>query len=221
MLFAVVPAHDEQENIGKVVEELISRVDKVVVVDDGSADKTGEIALEKGAIVLRHELNRGQGAALATGHAYALRAGAEFLLHFDGDGQFDPDDIRAALGALKESQADILFGSRFLGENENMPFTKRFFILPAAKLFNRIFLGINLTDAHNGFRIFNRKALEILQISQDGMAHASEIPYLAKKLDLRIMEFPVKVSYHEYGQRLGSIFGIIRDLFMGIFRKKI
>ncbi|MFA4830812.1 MAG: glycosyltransferase family 2 protein [Patescibacteria group bacterium] len=217
MFIAIVPAHNEEKNIGSVIRNLFEHVDKVAVVDDCSSDETAKTAKEAGAVVLRHELNRGQGAALQTGHEHALKINADYAVHFDGDGQFDADDIKPALEKMKESGADILFGTRFLDSRSNIPWFKKYLLLPAGRLINWLLTGIKLSDAHNGFRILNKKALEKIIITQDGMAHASEILSLVKKHKLKYIEFPVKVTYSEFGQRLGGGLKILRDLVMGRF----
>ncbi len=217
MLVAIVPAYNEESNIGSVVQSLFSHVDSIVVVDDNSKDNTNKNANEAGAIVLQHKINRGQGAALQTGHDYALKNNADYVLHFDGDGQFDVSDIKPALEELKKTRADILFGSRFLDNRTKIPWFKKNILFPPARLFNKIFGGINLTDIHNGFRILNRKALEKIKIEQDRMAHATEIPAKAKKLGLKYIEFPVKVTYHRYGGGLMHGLGVVRDLVFGKF----
>lgn len=219
MLLAIVPAHNEEKNIGSVVRSLFNHVDKIVVVDDCSNDRTFETAFELGVTVLRHEINRGQGAALQTGHEYALQTGADYVVHFDGDDQFCAEDILPALEKLKESKADILLGSRFLGIESNMPWFKKHILHPLSRLVNKIFTKLKLSDVHNGFRILNRNALEKIIITQDGMAHATEIPALVKKHNLRYMEHPVRVVYHEYGQSVPGGLRILRDLVMGKFVK--
>lgn len=219
MFLAVVPAYNEEKTIGSVARSLFNQVDKVVVVDDCSSDQTAEIAQAEGAIVLRHKLNRGQGAALQTGHDFAIQLGADYVLDFDADGQFNVEDIEPALAALKKAQADILFGSRFLDSRTKLPWRKKYFVLPLAKFFNHFFAGVKLTDAHNGFRIFNSKALQKIRITQDRMAHNTEIPAQVKKHNLKYIEFPVQVVYREYGQGIGVGVKIIRDLFIGRFAK--
>lgn len=219
MFVAIVPAYNEEEKIGPVVQGLFNHVDRVVVVDDGSIDNTGKKAKDVGVVVLKHEINRGQGASLQTGHEYASQLNADYVLHFDGDGQFDLNDIQPALEELKKTKADILFGSRFLGKQSNIPWFKKYILFPPAKLFNKFFGGVDLTDIHNGFRIWNRQALKKIKIEQDRMAHATEIPAKAKKLGLKYIEFPVKVTYHQYGGGLGHGLGVIRDLLLGKFLK--
>ncbi|MFH1946903.1 MAG: glycosyltransferase family 2 protein [Candidatus Magasanikbacteria bacterium] len=219
MIVAIVPAYNESKTIGSVVQSLFGHVDKVVVVDDCSTDNTFVEAEKAGAIVLKHKINRGQGASLQTGHDYALKLNAEYVLHFDGDGQFDVLDIAPALAELKKSEADILFGSRFLDDRTKIPWFKKYILFPPAKLFNKLFGGVNLTDIHNGFRILSRKALREIKIEQDRMAHATEIPAKAKKLGLKCIEFPVKVTYHRYGGGLMHGLGVVKDLLLGRFLK--
>lgn len=217
MFLAIVPAYNEEDSIGSVVRGLFRIVDRVVVVDDGSVDNTKDEAVLSGAVVIRHEINRGQGAALETGHEYARSVGADYVLHFDADGQFDVADILPALQELKNKSADVLFGSRFLDSRSSVPFLKRFIILPLARLFNNFFVGIQLSDAHNGFRIINKKALHKINILQDRMAHATEILAQIKANDLSYVEWSVKVTYLNYGQKFSGGFKIITDLFLAKF----
>ncbi len=221
MFLAIVPAYNESRRIGSVVRSLFDHVDKVVVVDDYSKDTTADVANNAGAIVLKHTINLGQGASLETGHAYARRMNADYVLHFDGDGQFDVSDIEPALEKLKKEKLDVVLGSRFLGDRKNIsiPWTKRYIISPLGRIVDWFFSGLKLSDAHNGFRLLNRHALGKIKITQNRMAHASEIIYLIKKYDLKFIEFPVKVTYHEYGQRASSGFCIVRDLLLGRFLK--
>jgi len=218
MFIAVVPAYNEEKTIGSVIQSLLTFVDEVIVVDDASGDNTGNLAREAGALVLRHKINRGQGAALETGHEYARMLNADYVLHFDADNQFEAGDIVPALDFLIKNKADILFGSRFLDNRTKIPFFKKYLLFPAAKIFNWLW-GVKLTDIHNGFRILNNKALHSIKITQDKMAHATEIPTQAQKLGLCMVEFPVKVIYHEYGQNLGGGLRVVRDLILGRFIK--
>lgn len=219
MFVAVVPAYNEEKKIGSVVQSLFDHVDKVIVVDDCSCDNTYQVAEDVGTIVLRHKINRGQGAALQTGHECALSLGAEYVLHFDGDNQFCVEDIKPALEKLKVSGADILFGSRFLDDRTQIPWLKKHIIFPIARLVNK-FLGVKLSDIHNGFRILNKKALQAIIIEQDRMAHATEIPAKAQKLGLKYVEFPVKVVYHEFGGGVGHGLSVFRDLMLDWFVKR-
>lgn len=217
MIVAIVPAYNEAESVGSVVKAVLPYVDKVIVVDDASSDKTASVAEKAGAVVLRHKLNRGQGAALETGHAYARAYAAELVVHFDADGQFLASEIPLAIEALKKQNVDILLGSRFLKNTSNIPWVKRTILLPFARFVDRRVTGLTLTDSHNGFRVLNKRALDELRITQDRMAHATEIPALIKKHNLSYMEFPVTVRYAEYGQGARGGLRILKDLFTGMF----
>jgi len=216
-IFCVIPAWNEEKKILKVVNEAAQFVDSVVVVDDGSIDKTSQVLQQTKAIVLRHVINRGQGAALQTGNEFALLNGADIVVHFDADGQFLATEIKEMVQPLLNNECDIVFGSRFLGKKSSLPFWKEFIIMPLAHLVNKIILGRTLTDPQGGFRAMNKEALQKITISQRGMAHCSEIIYKAFKYRLRIKEVPITVIYDEFGQSFGGGIRIIKDLLMAKF----
>lgn len=214
-VFVIIPARNEAVNIESTLKSLIAAGwRQLVVVDDGSTDRTAAIAASL-AIVLRHPLNRGQGAALATGTHYALSHGAEIIVHFDADGQQIASEIGRMVQPIIDGQADIVLGSRFLQPND-IPVLKKWLILKPAIAIQRMTTGLALTDVHNGFRALNRKAAGDIEIEQDGMAHASEIVAKIKKYRLRYCEKPVTVLYRRFGQGLGAGMKIYRDL---IFKK--
>ncbi|MDO8499446.1 MAG: glycosyltransferase family 2 protein [bacterium] len=220
MITVVLPAYNEEDKIGRVVRGLFEQgFNNVVVVDDGSTDQTGAVAESAGAVVLKHEINRGQGATLQTGNVYAVRSGAETVVHFDADDQFNPADIHGAVKILQERNLDIIFGSRFLDGRSRVPWFKKYFVLPVAKLINNGLTGLKLTDAHNGFRVLNRRALEAIQISQDGMAHNTEIVWQVNKAGLKWAECPVEVRYAEYGQGISGGITVIKDWLFSNFTK--
>ncbi len=222
MVFIIVPAYNEEKNIGRVVRGLFEQEPrlkqivgggvKLIVVDDGSTDNTARAARECGALVLRHALNRGQGAALETGDSYARAHGAGYAVHFDGDGQFNPSDIAPALELMRRENFEVILGSRFLDKRSRVPWLKRFVILPVSRWINYVFIGLKLTDAHNGFRIFSRSALNRIIITQDRMAHNTEITAAIRKYNLRFKEYPVEVAYWEMGQGVGGGLKIVADL---------
>jgi len=211
-VFCVIPAWNEAAKISSVISGVKKYVDCVVVVDDCSTDKTGDLARAGGAVVLRHPINRGQGAALQTGNEYSLSAGADIIVHFDADDQFVAAEIPEVIAPLREGRADIVFGSRFLGKKTNWPPLKRYVVMPLAHAFMRFILGVRLSDPQNGFRALNRRAAETIRIENRAMAHASEIQAKAFALRLRVAEIPVTVIYHEYGQKLSGGFRVIKDL---------
>lgn len=217
MLLAAIPAYQEQENISDVVKGVKKEVDEVLVIDDGSDDNTSRAAKQVGAKVVTHEINRGQGAALETGRQYAEKINADFLLFFDGDGQFEVGNIEPAVEKLKRSGADILFGSRFLDDKSQTPKSKKYFLLPIARSIESFFTGLSLTDVHNGFKILSKTAIKEIEITQDRMAHATEIPKQVKEKGLEYIEFPTKVSYENYGQSILGGVSVLRDLVLGRF----
>jgi len=214
-IVAVIPAFNEEKTIKNVIEEVKMKVNEVIVVDDCSKDNTGKLAKEAGATVLSHIVNRDQGAALQTGNEYAVKIGADIIVHFDADGQHKGNDIDKLVNPIIYNGYDVTLGSRFLGSNSiNMPFTKKYFILKPAIIVNKILTGLNLTDAHNGLRAFSRKAAQTICITQDRKAHSTEIPVEIKKNNLKWTEVPVQIVYTEYGQGFGGGVEILKDLFL-------
>lgn len=217
-IFIVIPAYNESKRIKSVIDDLLSnRFNNIVVVDDGSKDNTADIARAQGVKVVKHFINRGMGAALQTGNEYALQMNADIIVHFDADGQMQAKDISQIIAPISIGKADVVLGSRFLGGSSQIPFSKRFFILPVSRIINLIFTGIWLTDAHNGFRALSRQAAGQIVIRQDRMAHNSEIIEQTRKLKLRYQEISVNIVYHEYGQSILGGIKIIRDLLIGKF----
>jgi glycosyltransferase involved in cell wall biosynthesis len=161
-IFCVIPAFNEEKKIKKVINDVAPLLDRLIIVDDGSNDNTynqaKEIKQEK-IVVLKHLINRGQGAALETGNQYALKNGADIIVHFDADGQFLFSEIKDIVEPLQNDNYDIVFGSRFLEKKTNMPFFKKNILFPLARFIN-FFLGIKTTDPQSGFRAFSREALK-------------------------------------------------------------
>ena len=199
----VVPAFNEAQVIGPVISELRRRYSDVVAVDDASQDDTANIAERAGAVVLRHLINRGQGASLKTGIDYALQHGAEAVVTFDADGQHSVDDVAKLLAPIESGTHDVALGSRFLNDVSNIPPLRRT-VLRFAVIFTRIFSNIKVTDTHNGLRAFSRPAAEGVRIKQDRMAHASEILDEIVALNLRYTEVPVTIVYNHYSRSKGQ-----------------
>lgn len=207
-------------NEGKVIREVVSGVVRdgwnVVLVDDGSRDDTATAARVPGVIVLRHAINRGQGAALQTGIEYAMRRGATYIVTFDADGQHDAADIPMLIDALAEN--DIALGSRFLGKVEGAS-SSRMALLKTATAVSNSMSGMKLTDSHCGLRAFRASAAPKLRITQDRMAHASELLRKIRTSKLRVVEVPVTIRYTEHSMSKGQG-GIqaVRILFDYFFR---
>jgi glycosyltransferase involved in cell wall biosynthesis len=217
---AVIPAWNEASRIGPVVRGVRSFADVVIVIDDGSGDETFAVAKKAGAITLRHAINRGQGAALQTGTEAALRLGADVIVHVDADGQHDPSMTQTLSDPIVRDEADVVFGSRFLGvEPSGMPWIRKQYFR-FGRLFNTYLLGVSrrVTDPQSGARALNRKAAQQIRFIQDRAAHCSEILSLVTRSDLRWKEVPVHVRYTadtlQKGQHFTESFRILWHLFI-------
>lgn len=201
----VVPMLNEASSVGRVVEGLRTVFPHIVCVDDGSSDASAEEAVGSGAVVVRHPVNLGQGAAIQTGVEYALAhlPRARFLVTFDSDGQHRVEDALALLEEARHGDHDVVLGSRFLRGQEGIPLGRRL-LLRGAVLFTRATTGLALTDAHNGLRVFSRRAASMLDIRLHGMAHASEILATLARYQLSYCEVPVEVLYTEYSRGKGQ-----------------
>ncbi len=217
----VVPAYQEESAVGEVVAELRRRFPQVVVVDDGSADATARAAAAAGARVVRHAVNRGQGAALQTGIEFALAAGARYVVTFDSDGQHRVEDADRLLAPLVAGEAEFCLGSRFLERPAGVPPGRRL-LLRCALAFTRLTSRARVTDTHNGLRAMTRRAAGRVSLTLDRMAHASELIDQVHASGLPYTERPVTVRYTEYsrrkGQRAGAALRIALDYLIGKLR---
>lgn len=215
-IWVVIAAYNEASVIRRVVADIKRAGYRAVVVDDGSTDATGTAAAAADAIVVRHPINLGQGAALQTGIAFALAEGADVIVTFDADGQHRARDIAVLVDALSANDAHFALGSRFLGRALHQPLSRRI-LLTAATGFTRLTTGMNVTDTHNGLRAMTRLGASRINLHQNRMAHASEILHQIAGSGLRYVEAPVTIEYSAYslekGQRLGDALMILVDLF--------
>lgn len=214
----IVPVYNEAQVVADVVKNARSVFPNIVCVDDCSIDNSGRESLRGGATVLRHPINLGQGAALQTGLSYALKQpGAKYFVTFDSDGQHRVSDAAAMVARLRTEPLDIVIGSRFLDNRTNAGTLKKI-LLKTAIVFERILTGVKLTDAHNGLRALNREAVQKIKITQNRMAHASEIVALIGQHKLRYAEQPVHILYTDYsrakGQSMWNSINIIGELFI-------
>ncbi len=196
-IVAIIPAYNKGKMLTQsAVDDAAHFVDHIVVVDDGSTDDTVNIPSTNSVTVLRHILNRGQGAALQTGTDFALQVlGADVIVHFDADGQMRGDEIPVMTKPIFDGETDVVLGSRFLGAPaKDMPFLRKV-LVRLGTVFTVALSGIRVTDTHNGFRALSRHAASSMRISIDRMAHASEILDLVQTKRLRYVERPVTISY--------------------------
>ena len=216
--FIIIPCYNESAKIVEVLNSL-KGYGQIVVVDDGSTDESYNLAKSQNVIVLRHLINRGMGAALETGNRFALKNSADIVVHFDADGQHQAVEIPKLIQPIIENQAEATLGSRFLGKDNQTPKFKKWFILRPAIIFQRIMFGAKLTDAHNGFRALSNQALRKIKITQDGMAHNSEIIEQLVNKKIKFKEVPDTILYHEFGQGFADGLKILRDLIIGKLNK--
>ena len=215
-VWVVIPAYNEAKVLGDVLRELLdcNPSYQVVVVDDGSNDGTGGVAMDFPVHVLVHPINLGQGAALTTGIEYALQQKAEVIVTFDGDGQMCPGDIAILVEALFKDGVDVILGSRFLtSPPEEIPRAKKI-VLRLATMLTKLLTGLKITDTHNGIRAFRAEAVRKVEITQNRMAHASEILSEIARNKLVYREVPVTIRYTDYSKTKGqSIFNSLNILF--------
>lgn len=204
-VWVVVAAFNEARVIGNVLRDLNQYPYQVVVVDDGSSDGTDKVALEHAVTVLVHGVNLGQGAALQTGITFALRAGAEYIVTFDADGQHCAEEIEKMLERCEKGGYAVALGTRFGegGAAVNITWRKNL-ALRIAIVMTRWMTGLKVTDTHNGLRVFSRYAAEQIRITQNGMAHASEILSQIAARRLSYIEVPVTITYTEYSRKKGQ-----------------
>ncbi len=203
-VWIVVPVFNEQAVIGTVVEEVLQTFPNIVCVDDGSSDGSADVIAMSGAHLVRHPINLGQGAALQTGLTYArARAGAKYFVTFDADGQHRVEDALTMLATARSGTADVVLGSRFLENADTVPWLKRQ-VLRLAAAASPSARRLRLTDAHNGLRVLTRPVAENLQITMNGMAHASEIVTYLSRSSWRVKEMPVSILYTDYSKSKGQ-----------------
>jgi polyprenyl-phospho-N-acetylgalactosaminyl synthase len=218
--YILIPAFNESARIAEVLESLLCLNYHIILVDDGSTDRTAEVASAFPITIIRHRINLGQGAALETAMEAARRLQADFVIHFDADGQHDPADIENLLIPLQEGRTDIVFGSRFLERKASGLSMSRKIILQSARWLNYAMTGILLTDAHNGFRALNKKSLNAIHFHQPRMAHASEILHEVRKKQLRYLEVPVHIRYSQYSKHKGqNLLDAVNILFHLLFKR--
>lgn len=222
-VWVIVRCFNESQVVRGVIEELRRYFPNVVGVDDGSRDRSSAEMVTAGAVVVRHAINLGGGAALQTGIEFALLdPNARYFVCFDADGQHRPEDALSMVQRLRRGEEDILIGSRFLGSAAGMPRSRRL-LLRVARVFERLTSGVTLTDAHNGLRVFTRAFAERIDLQLADMAYASELLGLIKHSGMRYAEHPVTIQYTEYsrskGQRSINSVNIAMDIWLHQFLK--
>lgn len=199
-VIALIPAYNEERFIGSLVLAAKMYVDEVIVVDDGSHDRTVDIARQAGARIIQHEHNQGKAAAVNTGFTFVRSLNPIAVVMLDGDGQHCADDIPIVLSPVMKGEADIAIGSRFLNVKSDIP-TYRQIGQHGLTLVTNVTSGVSISDSQSGFRAFSANALNYLTFSQGGFSIESEMQFLVGDNKLRVAEVPIKVVYAERAKR--------------------
>lgn len=196
---AIVPAHNCEKTIEKVVAGLRNSVDAVIVIDDGSSDNTFEVAREAEAKVVRHGKKLGLGSALRTGFNDALSGGFDVVVTLDADGQHSPGDVTKLVNRIENGQCDMVIGSRLIDRSQWDKF-------PKTRLLGNKFLtyltnfaaGAKVTtDSQSGYRAMTRTALEELKLISTHMSISSEIVVEVARAGFKIIEVPIEATYED------------------------
>ncbi|HEX2835174.1 MAG TPA: glycosyltransferase family 2 protein [Thermoanaerobaculia bacterium] len=192
-MIAIIPALNAERTLGKVVQATREQLADVLVIDDGSTDRTSDVAREAGAVVLRHEVNRGKGAALKTGFAYALERNGDAVITLDADGQHLPGEIPKFLAEWERSHADLIIGGRahlfqhMLPRRRNANRFSAWCISKAA--------GVPVADSQSGFRLYSSALLRALQLHTDGFDMESEVIVRAGRRGMKIVSIPIELGF--------------------------
>ncbi|GAB4311977.1 MAG: glycosyltransferase family 2 protein [Methanobacteriaceae archaeon] len=222
-IYVVVPAYNEEKTIYDVLNNLIKRNYNIIVVDDGSNDRTFEIVSNipsnNKLYLYKHAINLGLGAALRTGFEAALKKGADIVVTFDADEQHNPDDIKEICKPILNGSAEAVIGCRNF---KHMPLPQRVGNLIMNAL-TQIFYRANVKDSQSGLRAFSRKAAEIININLRGYGVSSEIIREIKINNIKMEEVPIETIYTDYSLSKGTNtkegLKILTKMLLDIFKK--
>lgn len=194
MIAAMIPCYNEEKTIGEIVRSCLRYVDKVVVADDQSTDRTVMVAIDHGANVIQTTGDHGPGKAYRVGVVHALKIGADVVITLDGDGQHDPDQIPELLKQI--NYCDVVSTSRFLSNSTKIPVYRRFGINVITFAFN---FGhkVRLTDSQCGFKAFRKDALRYVTLTENGFGYSTEMLVKIRKAGCKIKEIPTTVRYFD------------------------
>ena len=211
----LIAAFDEASTIASVVEGARRHVPDVVVVDDGSADATAEIAERAGAVVLRHGTNRGKGRALRTGLAHVLSRPYTHVLLMDADLQHDPADIPRLIEKARSGAGDFVLGERpFV--RETMPASRFYTNTISSAVISRFFVGTRVADAQSGFRLIRTSLLKDLRLTGRGYEIETEMLIKLRRSGARLERTTVRLKYDGSRSRLRPIRDTTRTCFLAV-----
>ncbi len=190
-----IPAFNEEKNIAKMIVKLKKIYDEIIVCNDGSTDLTGEIAENLGVIVINHKQNLGYGAGINSIIKKSKEIDTDILVTFDADGQHKVEDVKKVIEPIKNGDADLVIGSRFLSKTkEKIPGYRKIGINIITKVTNAG-LKKKITDSQSGFRAYSKDLISKLDISDMGMGISTEILIKTNSLGFRIAEIPITILY--------------------------
>jgi len=199
-ILVLIPAYNEERFIASVVLKALRQASEVIVIDDGSSDETAYLAEAAGAYVIRHQQNKGKGAALQTGiHAIRCRE-LDVVVVLDADCQHCPEELDKVVAPVLMGKSDIVIGSRYLGNDNQVPWSR----IWGHRLFNliiRVTSGVNATDSQSGFRAFSPIALQALSFQSKSFSVESEMQFIASENKLRLTEVPITIQYNDKPKR--------------------
>ena len=203
-VIAGIPCCNTEPSIMAVVSGTRKYVDQVIVVDDGSRDGTSEVGKAAGALVIRHEVNRGAGEATKSCFEAARANAADVLITLDGDGQHNPDEIPQLLAPIIKGEADLTIGSRFLGDSGSVPKYRKFGINIINWLFN-FGSELKLSDTQSCFRAYGKEALRSLDITVKGFGFSVQLLIKARRTGLIVSEVPISCVYNQSSHTLNPL----------------
>ncbi|WP_019588362.1 glycosyltransferase family 2 protein [Deinococcus apachensis] len=204
---AVIPAFNEERFIASVVISTLQYVRRVIVVDDGSSDRTPFLALQAGAQVIQQPHNMGKAQAINAGFRAALAHAPAAVVCLDGDAQHDPADLPKVVRPILEEGADVVIGSRFLGIENTAPGWRQVGQHALTRVTN-VTSGVHLTDSQSGFRAFSPAALRLLRFDTPGLSVESEMQFLLANSGLTVREVPISVRYLDGNKRNPVVHGL-------------
>ena len=190
-----IPAYNEEKNIASIITKLKKITNSIIVCDDGSSDMTSEISKNLGAVVISHKKNMGYGAAINSIFQKSKEMKSDLLVTFDADGQHRVEDIEKVVEPIKNNDADLVIGSRFLDKKSDIPNYRKIGIKVITQVTNAS-IKKKLTDSQSGFRAYNQRVLSQISLSDIGMGISTEILIKSSSKGLRIMEVPITILYH-------------------------
>lgn len=217
---AVIPAYNEERFIGSVVLATLNYVQRVIVVDDGSSDRTAQLARMAGAEVVQLPKNGGKGAALNAGFAQAQRYDPDVVVMLDADAQHEPSEIPTVVRSILDGDADVVVGSRFLDTRSEIPGWRQVGQRVLNGMTNSA-SGVHLSDTQSGFRAFSRRGLDLMSFRSAGLAVESEMQFILERSDLRVAEAPISVKYLDGNKRNPVVHGLeVIDAILGMVARR-